>query len=157
MTNGLCDVKDCRGLPLLGWRPLTERTGRKVCEHHWLRHKDDKDSFDLYDEFKFRRPEGIRKPIAEKEAIRCSCGQELLPRRMLCAECAAERERQRKKRAYHERKNPEPIEQENILRCRACGQQRKPGHTYCSKCSQRRSEKSNRERQRRHYRKRKAG
>jgi len=29
MTNGLCDVKDCQGLPLLGWRPLTERITTK--------------------------------------------------------------------------------------------------------------------------------
>ena len=67
MTNGLCDVKDCQDLPLLGWRPLTERIGRKICEQHWRRHRDEKDSFDLFDEFNFRRPEGIRKPVARKD------------------------------------------------------------------------------------------
>jgi len=56
--NRLCDVKGCRSLPLLGWRPLTERLGRQICEYHWRRHKDEKDSFDLFDEFKFRRSAG---------------------------------------------------------------------------------------------------
>jgi hypothetical protein len=55
MNNGLCDVKGCQNLTLLGWRPLTERRGRKICEQHWRRHQDEKDSFDLFDEFKFRR------------------------------------------------------------------------------------------------------
>lgn len=155
---GLCDVKGCQSLPLLGWRPLTERRGRKICEKHWRRHLDEKDSFDLFDEFKFRRPEGISKPVVKKPA-RCACGQERLPGRRFCTVCAAERERQRKKRAYHERKNlqKQSIEQENILRCRHCGQQRKPGYTYCSDCAKRRGKQSNRERQRRHYWKRIAG
>ena len=59
--NGLCDVVGCSSLPLLGWRPLTERIGRKVCEHHWRRHQDKQDSFDLFDEFKFKRPLGFLK------------------------------------------------------------------------------------------------
>ena len=58
MNNGLCDVKGCQNLPLLGWRPLTEHRGRKICEQHWRRHQDENDRFDLYVEFKFRRPEG---------------------------------------------------------------------------------------------------
>ena len=36
--DGLCDVKGCQGLPCSGWRPLTERRGRKICEQHWRRH-----------------------------------------------------------------------------------------------------------------------
>ena len=150
--NGLCDVKECRGLPLLGWRPLTERIGRKVCEQHWRRHQDKQDSFDLFDEFKFRRPVGLPKPVAKKYVPRCACGQELIPGRRFCKICATERERLRKKRAYHERKNQQqPIEQESTLLCRQCGGQREPGYTYCPKCSQRRNNQSNRERQRRHY------
>ena len=153
--DGLCDVKGCRGLPLLGWRPLTERIGRKICKQHWRRHREEKDSFDLFDEFKFRRPAGIPKLVAKKNVSRCACGRDREPRRRFCTVCATERERQRKKRAYHKRKNEhqQPIEQENMLLCRQCGQQREPGYTYCPKCSQRRSNQSNRERQRRHYRK----
>ncbi|MHC4560647.1 MAG: hypothetical protein ACYS80_25485 [Planctomycetota bacterium] len=97
--DGLCDVKVCQSLPLLGWRPLTERRGRKICEQHWHRHLDETDSFDLFDEFKFRRPEVIRIPVAKKYVPRCTCGRERLPGRRFCTECAAERERQRKERA----------------------------------------------------------
>jgi hypothetical protein len=153
--DGLCDVKGCQSLPYLGWRPLTERRGRKICEQHWRRHQDEKDRFDLYVEFKFRRPEGVRKPAAEKHVPRCACGRELLPGHRFCAICAKKRECQRKKRAYHERKNPkpEPIVQENILLCRACGGTRKPGCTYCWKCGKDHRRQTNRERQRRHHRK----
>ena len=153
--DGLCDVKGCKSLPLLGWRPLTERRGRQICEFHWRRHLDEKDSFDLYDEFKFRRPEGLPKPAAKKHVYCCACGRELLPRRRFCTICAKERERLRKKRAYHERKNPkpEPIVKEDIKQCKVCGGTRKPGCTYCPKCSRERQRQANRERQRRHYRK----
>jgi hypothetical protein len=150
--NGLCDVQGCNRATYIGWRPLTERRGRQICEFHWRRHQDENDSFDLFDEFKFRRPEGLAKPVAKKYVARCACGRELIPGRRFCKICATERERQRKKRAYHERKNQQqPIEQESTLLCRQCGQQRGPGYTYCSKCSQRRNNQSNRERQRRHY------
>jgi hypothetical protein len=158
MKNELCDVKGCQGLPLLGWRPLTERRGRQIYQQHWRRHLDEKDSFDLFDEFGFRRPLGLPKPVTKKYVYRCSCGRELLPKHRFCTACAAERERQRKKRAYHELKNQKekPVE-ENILRCRQCGKERKSGYTYCSECAKRQSKQSNRERQRRHYRKRIAG
>lgn len=33
--DGICDVKECQGLPLLGWRPLTERMGRKIPDLQW--------------------------------------------------------------------------------------------------------------------------
>ena len=153
--NGLCDVTGCRSLPLLGWRPLTERIGRKICEYHWRRHKDEKDSFDLFDEFKFRRPVGLRKPVARKHVPRCACGRELAPGCRFCTVCAAERERQRKKRAYHERKNQQeqPIEQENLL-CRRCGGQREPGYTYCSDCAKHRKTVTRRQAQSRYWRKR---
>ena len=39
----------------MGWRPLTERLGKQICEYHWLRHKDPQDSFDLFDAFGFRK------------------------------------------------------------------------------------------------------
>jgi len=58
IMDGLCDVKGCNKATYMGWRPLTERRGRQICEYHWCRHKDEKDSFDLYDEF------GIKKKIA---------------------------------------------------------------------------------------------
>jgi len=155
MTYGSCDVSGCQRETYMGWRPLTERRGRQICEYHWNRHKDEKDSFDLFDEFKFRRPLGIRKPTVKKDVPRCSCGRERLPGHKFCSVCAQKRERQRKKQAYHKRKNPEPesIVQEDILQCRACGGLRELGHTYCPKCSKDRQRHANRERQRRHYRK----
>jgi hypothetical protein len=152
---GRCDVKKCSELTFMGWRPLTERRGRQICEQHWLQHLDEADSFDLFDEFKYRRSARIWKPVLKKPISRCTCGRALDTGHRFCAICAKERERQRKKRAYHERKNPEPapVVQDDTLRCRACGGPRKPGHTYCEECGKERRQHANRERQRRHYRK----
>jgi hypothetical protein len=143
-------------LPLLGWRPLTERLGRQICEHHWNRHKDKKDGFDLYESFGFKRPSEIRKPIARKDVPRCSCGWERLPGHKFCTVCAAKRERQRKKQAYHERKRPktQPVEKEkNIICCREFGRPRKPGYTYCSECAKHRKIITRRQVQSRYWKK----
>jgi hypothetical protein len=150
--DGLCDVKECKQPTFMGWRPLTERRGRQICEYHWRQHRDKQDSFDLFDKFKFRRPVGLRKPVARKHVPRCACGREITPGHKFCDACAAERERLRKKQYYHNKKKSqvEPVE-ENTLRCKQCGGSRLPGYSYCQKCSQRRSNQSNRERQRRHY------
>jgi hypothetical protein len=153
--DGYCDVKGCTQPTFMGWRPLTERLGRQVCEYHWLRHKDPQDSFDLFDAFGFTRPVRIPRPAAKKEVGRCACGRERLRGRKFCTECAAERERQRKREAYHKRKNgsqQEPAEQAETRRCRDCGEPRQAAHTYCLKCTQRREKQSNRERRRRCYR-----
>ena len=152
MNNGLCDVQGCTQPTFMGWRLLTERRGRQICEYHWRRHQDKQDSFDLFDEFKFRRPAGIRKPLAKKDVARCACGRELIPGHKFCDICAAEWKRQRNKQYYHGKKDhqAEPIK-ESTLKCKQCGGPRLTGHSYCPKCSQRRSNQSNRERQRRHY------
>ena len=107
MNNGLCDVKEYSRATYMCWRPLTERRGGQICEYHWRRHKDEKDSFDLFEAFGFRRPAVVRKPVVKKDIPLCACGRKRLPGRKFCSECAVERERQRKKRAYHERKNQE--------------------------------------------------
>ena len=114
--DGLCDVKGCSRATYMGWRPLTERLGREICEYHWNRHQDKQDSFDLFDEFKFRRPAGIRKPVAKKDVARCACGRELIPGRRLCTVCATERKRQRNKQYYHGKKDhqAEPIEESTL-------------------------------------------
>jgi len=154
--NGSCDVSGCTGETYMGWRPLTERQGKQICEGHWRRHQDPEDSFDLFEAFGFRRPAGICKPVGKKELARCACGRERLPGRRLCTVCAEQRERERKKRAYHERKNrsqQEPAEPGLMLRCKGCGAERETGHRYCSKCAQQRERQSNRERRRRSYRK----
>jgi hypothetical protein len=152
---GRCDVKKCSELTFMGWRPLKECRGRQICEYHWTRHRDETDSFDLFNEFKFRRPLRIDKPVAKKDIPRCVCGRVIEDGHKFCYVCAEERERQRKRQAYHERKKPkpEPIVPKNILKCRACGGTRKPGCTYCPKCSRERQRQTNRDRQRRHYRK----
>jgi len=153
--NKSCDVKGCRGLPLLGWRPLTERIGRKICEQHWRQHQDEKDSFDLFDEFKFRRPEGIPKPTLRKYIPRCTCGRELAPEHRFCTVCAAERKRQRNKQYYHGKKvnQAEPTE-EITLKCKQCGGPRLPNHIYCSKCAEHRKTVARRQAQSRYWRKR---
>jgi hypothetical protein len=155
--NGSCDVAGCTNPVFMGWRPLAERLGRKICGEHWQRHKDSEDDFDLFEAFGFRRRAVIPKPVVKTQPGCCACGGELLPGRRLCTVCAAERERRRKREAYHERKSRQeekPAEQELMLRCKACGEERQPGHTYCPKCGQERRRQSNRQRQRRHSRKR---
>lgn len=150
--NCICDVPGCSSPAFMGWRPLTERRGRKICERHWRRHQNPKDSFDLFDAFGFRRPaqaskfETVAKPV-------CNCGRELSTGRRLCVVCVAERKRQRNRRVYNERKKKQqqptqPIEHEGILHCRACGGPREHGHAYCPQCATRRSKQSNCKRQR---------
>jgi len=152
-TYGSCDVSGCQRETYLGWRPLTERRGRKICEYHWHRHQDKQDSFDLFDAFGFRRPPQAPKPEPSAKPA-CNCGREITQRHKFCDVCAAERKRQRNKQYYHGKKDhqAEPIK-ESSLKCKQCGGPRLPGHSYCQKCSQRRSKQSNRERQRQHYRK----
>ena len=154
--DGLCDVKECNEPTFVAWRPLTERRGRQICEYHWCRHQNPEDSFDLFDEFKFRRPLRICKPVLKKCIPRCGCGRELLAGHRFCTVCAIERERQRKRLSYHKRKNPKPVqvEQENILQCRQCGRQRKAGYTYCSECAKHRKTMTRRQAQSRYWRKR---
>ena len=153
--DGSCDLTGCTDRTLLGWRPLTERLGRKICEDHWRRHEDQQDSFDLFEAFGFKRPAGIPTQVTKKGIARCACGREREPSRRFCAVCAAGRERQRKRQAYHDRKKrqTEPVVEENSLRCRQCGQARSLGHTYCPKCSERRKTTSHRRRQSRYWRK----
>jgi hypothetical protein len=150
-----CDVTGCSGRTHLGWRPLAERMGRKICERHWRRHKDEQDSFDLFEAFGFRRPPGIPKPAVKKDIAGCGCGRELEPGRRFCTVCAAERERQRKKRYYHDKKNSraEPVVDENTLRCEQCGNARLPGHSYCGKCAERRNKMTRRQAQSRYWKK----
>ena len=64
-SKGLCDVPGCSGQTYMGWRPLTERMGRKICERHWRRHRDQQDSFNLFEAFGFRRPAGIPKQVPD--------------------------------------------------------------------------------------------
>ncbi len=135
--DGFCDVNGCNEQTFMGWRPLTERQGRQICEQHWLRHNDKKDSFDLYDEFEFIRPLRKQKPLVSKDVRRCDCGQELLPGHSLCAVCAKERERERKRQYYHKKKNHQVEHiKDDPLKCKRCGELRLPNHSYCSRCAE---------------------
>jgi hypothetical protein len=150
---GTCDVPGCTNKTYMGWRPVTERLGRQICEYHWLRHKDPNDDFNLFDAFSFRRAAGIRKSAAKKEIARCACGRERLPRCKFCTDCAQERERQRKREVYYKRKNlePEPVEQRHTPLCAECGGPREPGHRYCQKCGERHKRIFHRRRQSRYW------
>jgi len=118
-----CDVPRCSGQTYLGWCPLTERMGRKICEQHWLRPRDDHDSFDLFEAFGFRRPAGVPKPVVKKDIASCASGR---------------------------KREPRPVK-DKVSGCRDCEQPREPGHRYCEKCGQKRKAHSNRKRQHRHY------
>jgi len=121
--DGSCDVPGCTQPTFMGWQLLTESRGRQICEHHWNRHKDPADPFNLWDVFGFRKPAGMQKPAPMKDV----------------PEPAAEPEPLREK--------PEP------RGCRACGGQRERGYTYCRSCARERKKQADRERQRRQYRK----
>ena len=85
-----CDVTGCSGQTYMGWRPLTERLGRKVCEQHWRRHQDVQDSFDLFEAFDFKRPAGVPKPVVKKDAALCDCTRARSHRRQ-CRDCGQPR------------------------------------------------------------------
>ena len=156
LTTVLCDVPGCGNQAFMGWRPLTERRGRKICELHWRRHQDENDSFDLFEAFGFHRLHQAKKHVTAAKSV-CSCGRQIALGHKFCEVCVAERKRQRNRRAYHRRKkeqqSTQSVNHENIQHCRACDSPREPGHTYCRKCSQDRQRQANRERQRRHYQK----
>jgi hypothetical protein len=129
--DGLCDVTGCTRQTYVGWRPLTERLGRKICEHHWRRHRDEIDSFDLFEEFGFKRPERrLTRPV-RKEPTR-SIPDRVLPQNTPCEQTKPVR-------------NPG---------CRSCGAERESRHTYCAKCSREQKKQCDRERQKRRYQKR---
>ena len=54
--NGKCDVPGCEQPTYMGWRPLSESRGWQICKTHWLRHKNQNDSCDLFEAFGLRRP-----------------------------------------------------------------------------------------------------
>jgi hypothetical protein len=131
-----CDVNGCPGRTHMGWRPLTEKTGRKVCEYHWRRHRDGQDSFDLFEAFGFRRPQpkkDIAPPVAELSLRRyCGeCGQPREAGHRYCPDCGRKRQRhahqQRQKKYRH--RLAEAVSRDAFARPRATavsGQIRQP-------------------------------
>ncbi|MHC4680588.1 MAG: hypothetical protein ACYTEK_18030 [Planctomycetota bacterium] len=88
--NG-CDVSACHRETYMGWRPLTERLGRKICEYHWHRHEDPEDGFDLFEAFGFRRPVRSPRRLMQTGTRRCDCDRALSHRRQ-CRDCGQPRE-----------------------------------------------------------------
>ncbi|UCC97082.1 MAG: hypothetical protein JSW66_14700 [Phycisphaerales bacterium] len=123
---GFCDVPGCASETYMGWRPLSERLGRKVCERHWRRHNNPMDDFDLFEAFGFRRPAGIRKTpakvVSEKAAARCDCARAV---------------------SLHQ-------QAADALGCRQCGRPPETGHTFCGTCGQEQKRTANQERQKRY-------
>ena len=152
--NGLCDVKECTNPVFMGWRPLTERRGRQICEYHWNRHQDKQDSFDLFEAFGFRRPPQAPKPEPAAKPV-CNCGREITPGHKFCDVCAAERKRQCNKQCYHGKKDhqAEPIK-ESTLKCKQYGGPRLTDHIYCSKCAKHHKTMTRRQAQSSYWRKR---
>jgi len=65
--DGLCDVPGCKGVVFLGWRPLTAKHGRQVCEEHWRRHKNSQDGFDLFEAFGFKKPDRMGRLVSNED------------------------------------------------------------------------------------------
>jgi len=152
--NGFCDVKGCSNQTFMGWSPRTENKGWQICEYHWCRHKNKQDCFDLYDVFNLRKPVKIQKYYVKTQTKKCSCGRVLLTGHRLCVVCAEDRERERKRQYYHNKKNHhiEPVK-ESTLQCKQCGGPRLPNHIYCSSCANRRKIVTRRQAQSRYCRK----
>jgi hypothetical protein len=150
MANGICDIAGCQRKTYMGWRPLSEKMGRQVCEYHWCRHNDNSDNFNLFDTFDFPRLPVVQTgkswhTNAESVLRRCICGTELPKGYQYCQKCAKERERKRKREYRHKKKEAKleslaSTPKENILRCKTenCERERKYGHSYCDKCAKQR-------------------
>jgi len=168
--NKWFDITDCKGKTFKGWRLLAEplRNGKQLCRRCWARHVDPHDEFDLFDEFGFKRPQQSPDRVFYRPAHaiadnrptsnQCESGAEIPSGYQFCADCAADRERKRKReqarqtRAEQKRMQTAPIVKD-VPRSRECGNQRQPGHTYCEKCARRQKEKSHRARQRQYRKK----
>ncbi len=153
MAYGICDIINCEEPTYIGWQPKTEPSGRQICEPHWNGHKAG--TFDLYRAFDFRRPMATAKAVEMINS--CPCGGELQPGRRYCQSCIADRKRQQRRDSYHRNKTRAPVNNTRtkirICKSENCENERKPNHRYCSICAERRSRKSNRQRQRRHHKK----
>jgi hypothetical protein len=152
----------------MGWRPLTERLGKQICEGHWLRHKDPNDSFNLWDAFGFRRPAGIQKPIVRGHLAGPAFAPPK-PNEQVREEPKAEPEPPREKPNCHEPDQPPRLSTrveaagkpgpqtvpaiEKPSGCKACGAEREAGHSYCQECAQRRRKTTRRQAQSRYWRK----
>jgi hypothetical protein len=148
VTCGLCDVAGCDEKTLMGWRPHTvsQEYGRQICRAHWERHKDQRDSFSLFEAFNYPRPAAVKIEPAEQPSVtRCACGRELLPNRRICTVCAAKRERDRK-REWRRQSKPQPvIEASAGPKCWRCDNEREPGHRYCDPCAKTRERERKRQ------------
>ena len=132
MMDGTCDVSGCTREIYMGWRPLTERQGRQICEYHWRKHRDPEDSFDLFDAFGFRRPVGLPRTVAKRRTFhpdgRCrkcrDCGQPRESGHRYCDKCGkkrkAESNRKRQQRYRDEKRNAfaSPLPKGRILAIR---------------------------------------
>lgn len=151
MANGFCDVPQCKEPTYMGWRPLTEKTGRQICEIHWNAHKAG--TFDLYDAFGFKRPPTMTKTVKLKDY--CSCGRERQTGHKYCQTCIADRKRQQRKESYHRKKNRTPSDnsQTKTLICKTegCQNEREPGHSYCDRCAETRMYRSRNKINRKYY------
>ena len=124
---GMCDVPGCTEQTYMGWRPLTEKISRQVCEQHWRRHKDKHDSFDLFELFGFVRPAGMPESIPKKRPSSCKvldfrrqcrdCGQPRKPGHRYCDKCGKKRkaESNRKRQQRHYRKHGVRAEKPNAF------------------------------------------
>ncbi len=153
MAYGICDIINCEEPTYIGWQPKTAPSGRQICELHWNEYKAG--TFDLYEAFGIQRPPTM---TGTSKLIRhCPCGGELQPGRRYCQSCIADRKRQQRRDSYHRNKTRAPVNNTRtkirICKSENCENERKPNHRYCNRCAEYKSRKSNRERQRRHYRK----
>ena len=142
--NGFCDVPGCTDETYMGWRPLTERMGKQICQGHWNRHEDKTDDFSLFDVFGFKRPEQrITRPVQKEPSL-------YILNQVLASEPQPATPHRPEETTAGSFDPFDPSIKNRDSGCRACGGEREPGFTYCSACGRERKRRSNQARQRRH-------
>ncbi|HUT30850.1 MAG TPA: hypothetical protein VMX13_13745 [Sedimentisphaerales bacterium] len=181
--DGYCDVPGCTNKTYMGWGPRTERLGKQICEDHWFRHKNPADAFNLFDAFNLRRPAEIRMGemllATERAKGAKGIGKAIVRSPDVTAlptladlgiskreSSEAQKKTDRRVRAVTDGNPPTyadlgltkkeaRVNETRASRCKACGADREPGHTFCDKCSRERKRQAHQQRQRR-YRERRA-
>jgi len=143
-----------------------------IREGHWLRHKDPNDDFDLFEAFDFRRPPGIRKPMALKaepqikakakerqvqggrEKVCQKSDKAIDTKKELATLAGVSHDTVDKVKTIEKHATPQ-VKELNSRWCRACGAERETRHTYCPSCGRERKRHTHQQRQRR-YRQRHA-
>lgn len=139
---GQCDIPGCNEPTFIGWQPKSQGPGKQICRTHTLRHRDPDDGFDLFAAFGFIRSPAARIRLTGRQPDTPGLAERKSP---------AQKQTNPASTAKRQRPSRKLADRERI--CRACGETRQPGHTYCKRCKILRRKESSRIRRMRSYHK----